>query len=68
MRPIDRFLTLAGSHVAAAVTGPARIPGQRVAALLGDRVTRRMLVYGGDETYRREGVEVVGLHASAEDS
>jgi uncharacterized protein len=39
-------------------------PMQRVAALLGDeRIARRMLVYGGDEVYRREGVEVVGLQA-----
>ncbi len=37
MRPIDRFLTLAGSHVAAAVTGAAHAPGQRVAALLAAR-------------------------------
>jgi uncharacterized protein len=41
-------------------------PMQRVAALLGDeRIARRMLVYGGDEVYRREGVEVVGLQARA---
>ena len=39
---------------------------QRVAALLDDRVMRRMLVYGGDEVFRREGVEVVGLQASGE--
>lgn len=37
-------------------------PIHRVAALLGDaQVVRRMLVYGGDEVYRREEIEVVGL-------
>jgi uncharacterized protein len=35
----------------------------RVGALLGARVARKMLVYGGDEAYTREGVEVVGLQA-----
>lgn len=35
----------------------------KVAGLLGDRVARRMLVYGGDEQWVREDVEVVGLNA-----
>lgn len=34
MRPIDRFLTLAGAEVAAAATGAARSAGLRVAELL----------------------------------
>jgi quercetin dioxygenase-like cupin family protein len=34
MRPIDRFLNLAGAEVAAAATGPARSAGARVAELL----------------------------------
>ena len=34
MRPIDRFLTLAGAKVAAAATGAARSAGLRVAELL----------------------------------
>lgn len=40
-------------------------PLQRVAALLGPAVQRRMLVYGGDQHFMREGVEVVGLHHPA---
>ena len=41
-------------------------PMRRVAALLGDRVGRQMLVNGGDQVWLREGVEVVGLQATAE--
>lgn len=37
----------------------------RTAALLAPRVQRQMLVYGGNERYVRDGVEVVGLQASA---
>jgi uncharacterized protein len=33
----------------------------RLAAALGPKVRRRMVVYGGDEGYVHEGVEVVGL-------
>jgi predicted AAA+ superfamily ATPase len=33
------------------------------AALLGPRVQRQMLVYGGSECYVRDGVEVAGLQA-----
>lgn len=41
-------------------------PIQRLTTLLGEnRVARRMLVFGGDEDYQREGVEVVGLQAPA---
>jgi hypothetical protein len=29
--------------------------------MLGDAVARRMVVYGGNEHYTRDGVEVVGL-------
>ena len=45
------------------VVGDAFTALHRVSALLGDRVTRRMLVYGGDEHYLREGVEVAGIDA-----
>lgn len=41
-------------------------PMRRVAALLGDRVGRQMLVNGGDQRWLREGVEVVGLQATGE--
>jgi uncharacterized protein len=37
----------------------------KATALLGERVARRMLVYGGDEVYGREGVEVAGIGAAA---
>ncbi len=40
-------------------------PMRRVAALLGERVARQMLVNGGDQHWQRDGVEVVGLHAKA---
>ena len=40
-------------------------PLHQVAGRLGPSVTRQMLVYGGDQVYRREGIEVVGLQASA---
>lgn len=33
----------------------------RVGEVMGGTVARRMVVYGGDEHYTREGVEVVGL-------
>jgi uncharacterized protein len=36
-------------------------PLNRLAAVLGPRVARRMVVYGGDEHYMRAGVEVVGI-------
>ena len=38
---------------------------RRVAATLGEKVQRQMLVFGGAEHYMREGVEVVGLQVSA---
>lgn len=34
---------------------------RQVATLLGQAVTRRMVIYGGSEHYTREGIEVVGL-------
>lgn len=40
-------------------------PLHRVAALLGDRVARSMLVYGGDENFVREGIEVAGIEEAA---
>ena len=40
-------------------------PMRRVAALLGERVGRQMLINGGDQVWLREGVEVVGLQATA---
>lgn len=36
-------------------------PLNRVAAVLHPRVARRMVVYGGDQTFTREGVEVTGI-------
>lgn len=47
------------------VHGEQLRPLHRVAALLGERVARQMLVYGGSENWLRDGVEVVGLHAQA---
>jgi hypothetical protein len=32
--------------------------------LLGDRVQRKMVVYGGSDNFVRDGVEVVGLQAN----
>ena len=40
-------------------------PLHRVAALLGDRVERKMLVYGGNEDLVREGIEVAGIESAA---
>ncbi|WP_374605668.1 ATP-binding protein [Niveibacterium sp.] len=37
---------------------------KQLAGLLGDRVVRSMVVYGGNEHYTRDGVEVVGISAS----
>ncbi len=34
---------------------------RQVGKLLGERVARKMVVYGGTEQYVRDGVEVVGL-------
>jgi uncharacterized protein len=48
------------------VFGDALASLHKVGALLGGRVTRRMLVYGGDEHYLREGVEVAGIGARRE--
>ena len=45
------------------VVGDAFTSLHKVGALLGNRVTRRMLVYGGNEHYMREGVEVAGISA-----
>jgi predicted AAA+ superfamily ATPase len=45
------------------VFGEALAPLRKVADLLGDRVARRMLVYGGDENFVREGVEAAGIEA-----
>lgn len=45
------------------VFGEALAPLHKVSALLGDRVARRMLVYGGDEQYEQQGVEVAGIGA-----
>lgn len=36
-------------------------PIKQLADLLGDKVVRRMVVYGGAEHYVRDGIEVVGL-------
>ncbi len=47
------------------VHGEQLRPLRRVAALLGSRVGRCMLVYGGNENWLREGVEVAGLQAGA---
>ena len=38
---------------------------RQVSKVLGDRVARQMVVYGGAEHYVREGVEVVGIQAQA---
>lgn len=35
----------------------------RVAAALGDRVSRRMLVYGGDQSFATQSVEVAGIQS-----
>ena len=40
-------------------------PLHKLAALLGPKVVRHMLLYGGAEQYQRAGVEVVGLQAAA---
>jgi len=40
-------------------------PLHQVADRLGSSVTRQMLLYGGDQIYRREGIDVVGLQAPA---
>ena len=40
-------------------------PLHKLAALLGPKVVRQMLLYGGAEQYQRAGVEVVGLQAAA---
>jgi predicted AAA+ superfamily ATPase len=47
------------------VAGSFLQPLHKVSALLGPEVSRRMLVYGGDELHLREGVEIVGLQAAA---
>lgn len=47
------------------VAGDAFGALHKVGALLGERVARRMLVYGGDESFVREGVEVQGLENAA---
>ena len=46
------------------VHGDALRALHRVAALLGDRVARQMLVYGGNEDFVREGVEVAGIESA----
>jgi hypothetical protein len=38
-------------------------PMERLAGILGPQAGRRMVVYGGAESYVREGVQVVGLGA-----
>lgn len=38
---------------------------RRVAAILGEKVQRQMLVFGGAEHYVRGDVEVVGLQANS---
>jgi uncharacterized protein len=43
------------------VAGDAFTALHKVSELLGERVTRRMLIYGGDEYYLREGIEVAGI-------
>lgn len=43
------------------VAGDALASLHKVAALLGPSVARRMLVYGGHESYTREGIEIAGL-------
>ena len=40
-------------------------PLRRVAAILGETTQRQMLVYGGEDHYIREGIEVVELPAKA---
>lgn len=47
------------------VHADAMRPLHRVAALLGDRVERKMLVYGGNEDLVREGIEVAGIESGA---
>jgi predicted AAA+ superfamily ATPase len=39
-------------------------PMRRLSDLLGPRIARRMVVYGGADSYVREGVQVVGLGAA----
>lgn len=39
------------------------VPMKRIESWVRARIARRMLVYGGHESFRREGVEVVGLGA-----
>ena len=39
-------------------------PMERLAGILGPQVARRMVVYGGTESYVRAGVQVVGLGAA----
>jgi len=39
-------------------------PMERLAGILGPQVARRMVVYGGAESYVRAGVQVVGLGAA----
>jgi predicted AAA+ superfamily ATPase len=46
------------------VHGDALRALHRVAALLGDRVARQMLIYGGSEDFVREGVEVAGIESA----
>ena len=46
------------------VHGDSMRPLHRVAALLGERVVRQMLVYGGNENVVREGVEVTGIESA----
>jgi uncharacterized protein len=46
------------------VFSEAFAPLHKVSAVLGDRVARRMLVYGGGEHYQQEGVEVAGIGAA----
>jgi predicted AAA+ superfamily ATPase len=38
---------------------------KQASALLGSRVQRKMVVYGGDQDYVREGIEVVGLQSGS---
>jgi uncharacterized protein len=45
------------------VAGDAFTALHKVSVLLGERVTRRMLVYGGNEHCLREGIEVAGIGA-----
>jgi predicted AAA+ superfamily ATPase len=43
------------------VTGESLNSLRKVGELLGERTARRMLVYGGAESYTREGIEVAGI-------